>query len=123
MQFSLLDLTMNNTYGYELHPPHLIHVATLPYESQNSENVILLWDIPKKIASNVSHMIQRNGLAGYKIWYVMQQCVYGTKICDIYDLQKRFRQTCVDSEQNVIEAAIDQWRDRLRSCACSWRTL
>jgi len=25
-------------------------------------------------------------------------------------------QTWVDSEQNVIEAVIDQWRDRLRSC-------
>jgi len=45
----------------------------------------------------------------------MQQCVYETKICDIYDLQKCLTQTWVDSEQNVIEAAIDQWRDRLRS--------
>jgi len=42
--------------------------------------------------------------------------VYKTKICDIYDLQKRLTQTWVDSEQNVIEAAIDQWRHRLRSC-------
>jgi len=46
----------------------------------------------------------------------MQQCVYGTKICDIYDLQKCLTQTWVDFEQNVIEAAIDQWRDSLRSC-------
>jgi len=46
----------------------------------------------------------------------MQQCVYETKICDIYDLQKRFIQTWVDFKQNVIEAAIDQWRDSLRSC-------
>jgi len=44
----------------------------------------------------------------------MQQCVYETKICDIYDLQKRLTQTWVDSEQNVIEAVIDHWRDRLR---------
>jgi len=41
----------------------------------------------------------------------MQQCGYGTKICDIYDLQKCLTQTWVDFEQNVIEAAIDQWRD------------
>jgi len=53
----------------------------------------------------------------------MQQCVYGTKICDIYDLQKCLTQTWVDFEQNIIEAAIDQWRDSLRSCACWWRTL
>jgi len=47
---------------------------------------------------------------------VMQQCVHGTKICDIYDLQKYSMQTWVDFEQNVIEAATDQWRDSLRSC-------
>jgi len=44
----------------------------------------------------------------------MQQRVYGTKICDIYDLQKCLVQTWVDFEQNAIEAAIDQWRDSLR---------
>ena len=38
------------------------------------------------------------------------------KICDIYDLQKCLTQTWVDSEQNIMEAAIDQWRDCLRSC-------
>jgi len=41
----------------------------------------------------------------------MQQWEYETKTCDIDDLQTWF-----DSEQNVNEAAIDQWRDRLRSC-------
>ena len=46
----------------------------------------------------------------------MQQCVYGTKTCDIYDLQKWLAQTWVDFEQNDIEAAIDQWRYSLRSC-------
>ena len=46
----------------------------------------------------------------------MQQCVYRTKICDIYDLQKCLTQPWVDYEQNVIKAAIDQWCDSLRSC-------
>jgi len=46
----------------------------------------------------------------------MQQCVYETKICDIYDLQKCLTQAWVDSQQNVLEAAIDQCRDSLRSC-------
>ena len=50
----------------------------------------------------------------YKIWGVMQQCVYETKICDIGDLQKRLMQTWFDFEQNVIDAAIVKWRDRLR---------
>jgi len=45
----------------------------------------------------------------------MQQCMYVTKICDICDLQKRLTQTWVDFEQNVMEAAIDQWHGRLRS--------
>jgi len=34
----------------------------------------------------------------------------------VYDLQKCLTQTLVDFEQNVIEAAIGQWRDSLRSC-------
>jgi len=56
----------------------------------------------------------------------MQQCVYETKICDIGVLQKRFMQTWFDFEQNVIDAAIVKWRDRVRSliltyAACSWR--
>ena len=61
-------------------------------------------------------MLHRNRPIDYKIWGVMQQCMYGTKICDIDDLQKCSTQTCVDFEQNVIEAVIDQWRDCLRSC-------
>ena len=47
MQFPLLYLTMNGTRD-ELHPPHLIHVATLPSESQNAENVTLQWEITKE---------------------------------------------------------------------------
>ena len=33
---------------YELHPPNLISVATLPCKIQNTENVILQWDITKE---------------------------------------------------------------------------
>jgi len=33
---------------YELHPPHLINVATLHCESRNSKNRILQWDITKE---------------------------------------------------------------------------
>jgi len=48
-------------------------------------------------------MLHRNGPVDYKIWGVMQQCVNGTKICDICDQQKCLTQTWVDFEQNVIE--------------------
>ena len=35
-------------WRYELHPPHLINVATLPCESRNSKNVVLQLDITKQ---------------------------------------------------------------------------
>ena len=38
-------------------------------------------------------MLHRNGPVDYKIFGVMQQCVYETKMCDIYDLQKCLTQT------------------------------
>jgi len=39
MQFSLLDFKMNDTCErYEIHPPHLINVATLPCENRNTKN-------------------------------------------------------------------------------------
>jgi len=92
-------------WRYELHPPHLINVATIPCGSRNSENVILPSGIlPKKIASNVSCMLHRNGPVDYKMWGVMRQCVYQTKICDIYDLQICLTQTWVD------------WTERYQGC-------
>ena len=53
----------------------------------------------------------------------MQQCVYGTKICDICDLQTSLMQTWVDFGKNVIEAAINQLRDRVCMLVAPWRTL
>ena len=41
-------------------------------------------------------MFHRNGPVDYKILGVVQQCVYGTKICDICDLQNCLTQTWVD---------------------------
>jgi len=35
-------------WQYELHPPRLINIATLPCESRNTENVILQWKITKE---------------------------------------------------------------------------
>jgi len=61
MQFSLLEVKwvgfnapftvrINDErymWRYELHPPRLINVDTLPCESRNSKTVILQWDITK----------------------------------------------------------------------------
>jgi len=79
---------------------------------------MLQWDITKENCIK-PYMLRRNGPVDCKIWGVVQQCVYGTKICDICDLQKCLKQTWVDFEQNFIETAIDQWRDSLRSCMCA----
>ena len=52
---------MNHTCDsrqYELHPPHLINVATLPCENQNTKNVTLQRVLPMKIASDVSYFIK-----------------------------------------------------------------
>jgi len=46
----------------------------------------------------------------------MQQCVYETMIHDMGDLQKCLMQTWFDFEQDTADDAVDQWRDRLRSC-------
>jgi len=54
------------------------------------------------------------------IWGVIQQCVYETVILDIDNLRKRLMQTWFDFEQDIIDAV---WSERLRPCACWWRTL
>ena len=98
-------------WPYELHPRHLISVATLPCEIQNSENVIL--QLPMKVASNISYMIHRKGRVDYKIWGVVQQCMYKTKICDICDLQKCLTQTWLTQNRTLS-------RLRLTSGATVW---
>jgi len=39
----------------------------------------------------------------------MQQCMYQTKIHDIDDLRKRLMQTCLDFDQNIIDAGVTIW--------------
>jgi len=75
--------------------------------------------LPKKIASDVSQLHQSGpGLCALNllIWDVIQQCMYETKICDINNLQKRLMQTWFHFDKDIIDTAIDQWRDHLRSC-------
>jgi len=46
----------------------------------------------------------------------MQQCVYQTKVQDMNDLKRRLINVWADMQQNVIDDAIDQWRNRLHAC-------
>jgi len=110
-------------WRYELYPPYLINVATLPCESQNTENVglILHREITKKLHQTYNNYIkvdlQSSCALNLLIWRVIQQCVYET-IRGVVVLRKCLMQTWFDLTSDIIHATIDQWRDRLRSCVC-----
>ena len=106
-------------WRYELHPPHLINVATLPCEIRNSENVILQWGITKE--NCIKYMVYALSKWTCRLsnfWCYAAMRVWNTDLCDICDLQKRLTQTWVDSKQNVIEAAIDQCRTSVWDHVC-----
>jgi len=52
----------------------------------------------------------------YKIWGVMQQRVFQTKVQDVNDLERRLINVWADMQQSVIDDAIDKWRKRLHAC-------
>jgi len=52
----------------------------------------------------------------YKLWGVMQERVYQKPIQDIDDLKPRLIAAWSGIHQQVIDQAIDQWRERLRAC-------
>jgi len=115
---------MNSTCdGIELHPPHLINVATLPCENQNTENVTLQPGITKE--NCIRYIIASSKLTRVivclKFTYVgvIQQSVHETKIHDIVDLQKRLMQTCFDFDQNIIDSELTICQIM---CACWWWT-
>ena len=54
----------------------------------------------------------------YKIWGVMQQRVYQTKVQNVNDLKRRLINVWADMQQSVIDYAIDQWRKRLHARLC-----
>jgi len=106
-------------WQYQLHPPHLISVATLPRETQNTENVILQQDITKQNCIRWSQLHQSGPgsscALNLLILGVIQQCVYET-IHDVEDVRKRMMQTWLAFDQDFIDVTTDQCRDRLRSC-------
>ena len=52
----------------------------------------------------------------YKLWGVVQERVYQKPIQDIDDLKRRLIVAWSGIHQQVIDQAIDQWRERLRAC-------
>jgi len=52
----------------------------------------------------------------YKVWDVMQQRVYEYRMNSIDELRQRLVDVWNSLHQNVIDAAINEWRKQLRAC-------
>ena len=52
----------------------------------------------------------------YKIWSVLQDRVYKTRIRDVDHLKERLVEEWARFDQNIIDRAINKWRERLRAC-------
>ena len=52
----------------------------------------------------------------YRIWGLMQQRLYKTRVRDTVDLKKRLVDTWASILQCVVDEAVDQWTSRLRAC-------
>ena len=57
----------------------------------------------------------------FEIWGRLQERVYRSRIRDVNHLMERLIEEWYDSDHNIICAAVNQWRTRLR--VCWWRAL
>jgi transposase len=52
----------------------------------------------------------------YKIWSVLQDRVYRTRILNVEHLKQRLVEEWAQFDQKIIDGAVKQWRQRLRAC-------
>ena len=52
----------------------------------------------------------------YKIWSVIQEKVYKSRINNVDELRSRILTAWDELDQRVIDTAVGQWRTRLRAC-------
>ena len=52
----------------------------------------------------------------FEIWGRLQERVYRSRIRDVNHLMERLIEEWYDSDHNIICAAVNQWRTRLRVC-------
>ena len=57
--------------------------------------------------------------AEYRVWDMLQQCVYGVRIRNTDELQKRLVATWAEFQQSVLDYPVDQWQKRLEACICA----
>ena len=55
-------------------------------------------------------------LVDYKIWVCVQERVYQKPIRDVDQLKQCLVEVWSDVQQTVVDAAIGEWRKRLRTC-------
>jgi len=103
-------------WQYELHPPHLINFATLPCESQNTENVILQWDITKESCTRC--------IVASSIWTRVIMCLIFTYLgCytakHVWNKDSWHRRPAKTLDANLFWFWLERhqsWRVHLRSC-------
>ena len=52
----------------------------------------------------------------YRIWSIMQEKVYKSKLRDVTELRQRILDAWDEIDQCVIDESVQQWRQRLRAC-------
>jgi len=57
-----------------------------------------------------------NPVVDYAIWGILQERVYRCQIRDVDLLKERLIEEWRRFDQNIIDRAVNQWRDRLRKC-------
>lgn len=55
----------------------------------------------------------------YKIWSVMQEKVYISRICDVSELRSRIVEAWDEMDQRIIDESVKQWRTCLRACVAA----
>jgi len=59
----------------------------------------------------------------YAIWGILQEQIYRCQIRDVDHLKERLIEEWRRFDQNIIDRAVNQWRDRLRTCVrTNWDT-